>query len=156
DGVTALGNAGAGVRIGSPYYYFGPTTSNNIVGGATVAARNLISGNGTGVYINDSAENWILGNYIGTDSSGTQSVGNSNSGIAVYDYYAARNLIGGTNASQRNLISGNGTVSYYIGDGIYLNGSTSNTVYGNYIGVDVTGTAGIPNGQHGVNIQYGS
>jgi uncharacterized repeat protein (TIGR01451 family) len=156
DGVTAAGNAGAGVRIGHPYYYSGPITSNNIVGDGTLGGRNLISGNGVGVYLANSPANFIQGNFIGTDKTGTLAVGNTNAGVSVNDFYATDNLIGGTNASQRNLISGNGRSQiYYISDGVLLSGCYSNAVFGNYIGVNLTGTAAIPNGQHGVNVQFG-
>lgn len=156
DGVTAAGNAGAGVRIGNPYYYSGPITSNNVVGGATLAARNLISGNGAGVFVINSPGNAIVGNFIGTDATGSIDVGNTNAGVTLSDFYTSDNLIGGTNASQRNLISGNGHVSnFYYRDGVLLSGCYSNAVFGNFIGVDISGTVAIPNGEHGVNVQFG-
>ncbi len=156
DGLTDAGNAGAGVRLGNPNYYFTETTSSNVIGGAAMAAHNLISGNGYGVYIVDSANNSVLGNLIGTDSTGTVDLGNTNSGVYVYDYYSTGNSIGGTNAAQRNLISGNGQPPYaYNADGVTISGAYSNCVSGNFIGVDVTGTTAIPNGRHGINVLYG-
>ena len=156
DGLTKAGNSGAGVRIGNPTYYSVLVTSSNVVGGAAAAAHNLISGNGYGVYIVDSADNSVLGNTIGTDLTGTVDVGNTNSGVYVTDYFSTGNTIGGTNAAQRNLISGNGEPPYaYNADGVTISGASSNSVFGNFVGVDATGTTAIPNGRHGINILYG-
>ena len=44
------------------------TASNNTIGGALATERNIISGNGSdGVYIENSSNNTVSGNYIGTD-----------------------------------------------------------------------------------------
>jgi uncharacterized repeat protein (TIGR01451 family) len=154
DGVTAAGNQGAGVRIGHPYYYSAPITSNNVVGDGTLAGRNLISGNFYGIYAVTSVSNSIQGNYVGVDVSGTFAVGNTNTGI--YLNNETFTLVGGTNTAQRNLISGNGRGYYYgAGDGVLIASGNTNAVFGNYIGVNVTGTAAIPNGEHGVNVQFG-
>lgn len=70
-GTSAVGNA-TGVAI---TFYSGP----NLIGGTTTTARNVISGNGTGVAIGDlgsSAGNLVQGNFIGTDTSGMLSIGN--------------------------------------------------------------------------------
>ena len=156
DGLTQAGNAGAGVRIGNPAYYFVSSTGSNVIGGQSTGAGNVISGNSYGIYVLDSTGNAIMGNYIGTDATGTLAVGNTNAGIMLSDYYTAYNVIGGTNASQRNVISGNGAYPVYNASGVLMNGCQSNAVYGNYIGVDVTGTSPVPNNQHGVNIQFGN
>ena len=71
-GNAALANAGGGVNLrGAP---------NNIVGGTSSGAGNLISGNGgSGIVINTSSAtgNLVQGNVIGTNSSGNAGVGNS-------------------------------------------------------------------------------
>ena len=154
NGVTVAGNSGAGVRIGHPYYSSGPITSNNVVGDGTLAGRNLVSGNGYGIYVNNSPSNSIQGNFVGTDLTGNVAAGNTNAGVTLYNSFTTDNLVGGTNAAQRNLISGNNRT--YYDDGIFIQGTYSNAVYGNYIGVNVTGTAAIPNGKHGVNVQFGA
>ena len=83
------------------------------------------------------------GNFIGTDPTGTQSRPNGTSGIEVNGSgVPANNLIGGTVAGAGNLISGNPT-------GLRIN-SPGNTVQGNLIGTDPTGTQAVPNGS-GVN-----
>ncbi len=71
-GTTDLGNSSNGVYIHKAPY--------NTIGGTVAAARNVISGNRTGVYIygSGSTENTVEGNYIGTDKNGTADLGNSN------------------------------------------------------------------------------
>jgi hypothetical protein len=79
SGTKPLGND-TGVYIGG--------VSDNVIGGTSSAAGNLISGNGKiGVYLfgNGANGNQILGNLIGLDESGTQSVlpGPSGQGILI-------------------------------------------------------------------------
>ena len=155
DGFTRRGNRDAGVRLAG-VSYGNPTTGNNVIGGEPTAAHNLISANRYGIWLQDTTNNVILGNTIGTDATGAFDVGNTNMGIFFYNQ-ADFNLVGGTNAGARNLISGNGEdQEQYTGDGIRLDSCNSNAVFGNFIGVNAAGTAAIPNGEHGVNIQYGA
>src|SRR4030095_6600236 len=57
---------------------------NNTVGGTTLSARNLISGNGgAGIRILgvSSTGNVVRGNFIGTNSSGVADLGNGTNGV---------------------------------------------------------------------------
>jgi parallel beta-helix repeat protein len=124
-------------------------SSNNVVGGGGVNSGNLISGNGgSGIWIDDarSVGNIIQGNYIGTDTTGTNELGNGAGGIYLTD--ASRTVIGGNTAQQGNLISGN------VGAGISLFGPSDteggNIIEGNYIGTDVNGEEAIPNTGGGI------
>src|SRR5215212_7218792 len=58
----------------------------------------LISGSGA-------TGNRVVGNYIGTDASGTQKLGNGGDGVRIAN--APNNTIGGTIGASRNVISGN-------------------------------------------------
>ena len=89
--------------------------------------------------------NKVTGNYIGTDDSGTQALGNS---YGVYLYEAPNNTIGGTTPAERNVISGNN------GNGVYIEGSdaTGNRITGNYLGTDKNGTAPLGNFSPGILI----
>jgi hypothetical protein len=123
-------------------------SNNNRIGGTTAAQRNLISGNDAGVWLGGS-NNVVLGNYIGTDVTGTAPLGNGY-GLQIG---GSDNLIGGTTAEARNLISGN----LYSGikfDGITGNGPHNIRVQGNYIGTDLTGTQALGN-EEGVTIMNG-
>jgi len=150
-GTADLGNTGNGVYI---------RTSNNTVGGLTNGERNVISGNdANGIYFYGigngvtTTNNKVLGNYIGTDKNGTTALGNSNNGIHIYQ--AVGNIVGSTTGwttgEGRNIISGNNN------HGIFITHSYSrdNKIFGNYIGVDVNGTAAIGNSWNGVALAEG-
>ncbi len=122
----------AGNRIG---------TDGNGVNDA--AERNILSGNrADGVLIKEagSDNNSVSGNLIGTNLAGTASLSN-NYGVRI-ESGAKGNRIG-TNgdgladAAERNVISGNRN------DGVLIIGTatSTNTITGNYIGVDATGLA---------------
>jgi hypothetical protein len=117
--------------------------SNTFIGGTFSGAGNLISGNASaGVMIASGASaNFIQGNDIGTDGTGTMALGNDD-GI---DCLGPNNTIGGTLAGARNFISGNRSL------GVFLNG-TGSLVEGNYIGTGVTGNSALGNGS-GVSIR---
>jgi CSLREA domain-containing protein len=126
--------------------------SGNTLGGETPGARNVISGNqGNGVFITG-GDNTVQGNYIGTDASGTQDLGNSSSGMFLQD--RGGNTIGGTSEGARNVISANN------GPGVSIRASTldflGNTVQGNYIGTDANGSAPLGNSLHGVFLNSGN
>jgi titin len=126
----------------------------NLVGGDTEGERNIISGNNhRGVLISESGTsfNVVSGNYIGTDTSGSEALANLDSGVYVSSG-ATINRIGGSSAGEGNLISGNGT------DGIVFAGAdtSSNYVIGNYIGTDFSGSAAVANTESGVNIILGA
>jgi titin len=144
SGTVALGNGEGGVRI------YG---TQNTVGGDTPGERNVISGNDShGILIpgyGGTTYNTVSGNYIGTDASGTGDLGNTLSGVFIYGG-AQNNTIGGATADERNVISGNDSHGVYI-----TSDATHNTVSGNYIGTDASGTAGLGNGDNGVCI-YGA
>ncbi len=129
-GTIDLGN-GNGIEIHD---------TDNVVGGAAPAARNLISGNERDGICASADETQILGNYIGTDASGTVALGNDGIGVRLT---LANETVGGTAAGAGNLISGNGESGIFI-----LRGNS--TVQGNFIGTDATGTVALPNGLHGV------
>ena len=117
------------------------TTSNNLIGGTTPAARNVISANGFDGISMGGSSNQISGNFIGTNAAGTANLGNGINGIDLFNVGgspATNNIIGGTGAGAGNLISGNQR-------GISMNSSGA-FVWGNLIGTDVTGTIAIGNG----------
>jgi len=116
--------------------------------------RNLISGNsGSGIYLDDTDGNDILGNFIGTDITGLLALPNGVNGVHLHDT-SHENI--GTNFNDTrddekwNLISGNAL------DGIFIHDSNQNEVINNRIGTTWDGLAAIPNGRHGVNLQNDS
>ncbi|MCA9917062.1 MAG: hypothetical protein KC445_03875 [Anaerolineales bacterium] len=134
SGTAAIGN-GQGIAVA-----FG--TQNVTIGGTTPGARNVVSGNvGAGILIQDvgSTGNQVLGNYVGTNPTGTASLPND-SGIGIING-AAENSIGGSITGAGNLVSGNN----FIGIQLQGNGSSQNIVQGNIVGLDVSGTQAIMN-----------
>jgi parallel beta-helix repeat protein len=90
---------------------------------------------GAGIRLVLGGNSRIQGNFIGTDVTGTVALRNT---FGVDLRSSDNNLIGGTSAADRNLISGNSR-------GINLNGSNNNRILGNYIGTDVTGALALGN-----------
>jgi titin len=138
-GTRALPNSADGVVISGG--------SENTIGGPSAGAGNVISGNqGRGVAIFGGASNTVQGNFIGTDANGNLARGNGADGIFMID--TSQNLIGGTTAATRNVISAS------AGNGIAIVGtsSTANRVQGNYIGTDAFGSDALGNALNGVTI----
>ncbi len=144
-GTQALGNGSDGLDSA---VLIDAGANNNTIGGTVAGTGNVIAADSlNGVRIRNANGNIVQGNYIGTDSSGTQPLGNAADGVAIGDG-ASGNLIGGTAPGAGNVISANGL------DGVEVfNGSTSNTVQGNYIGTDVSGTQVLGNGRNGVHLE---
>ena len=152
DGSTPLGNYD-GIYLPST------AVSNTVIGGATPAARNVISGNRRyGIYDNTAPGTLIQGNFIGTDASGTLCRGNTNNGIYVYLTSLPPVVIGGATSAARNVISGNGSYTWdSASSGIQLYACAFTVVQGNRIGTDVTGTLPLGNRYSGVYLySYGT
>jgi titin len=132
-GTLALGNAFLGVSAGGG--------SNALIGGTSVAARNIISANNRGIELGSSST--VQGNFIGTDVTGTVALGNPNAGVDCNG--TPNNVIGGVTAAPGtppgNLISGNiGNTAVVLGTG-----TTGTLIQGNIIGADITGTQPLGN-----------
>jgi parallel beta-helix repeat protein len=129
-GKIALGNQWSGI---SGY------GSGNTIGGTNESDRNLISGNRDGgVYVSMS-DTRVLNNYIGTDITGMQDLGNS---FGVRFHHGSHNIL------RNNTISGNDGHGAWI-DG---NGSENNIVQGNFIGTSADGMSAIANNGFGLTI----
>jgi trimeric autotransporter adhesin len=143
-GTAAVGNGNSGIRLLNGL--FGQT-----IGGASIGARNVISGNvGDGIELVQANTTVIAGNYIGTNAAGTAAVGNTASGVSVQD--AAGVVIGGNVVGARNVISGNGQ----WGVEFTGNAAISGWVSGNHIGSNPAGTVAVGNGWGGVAVGGGA
>lgn len=141
-GSAALGNGPSGFQNGNGVQISGPF----LVGGASAAARNVISGNANaGVAVANGTSGAVVeGNYIGVNAAGTAALGNG-IGIAFpQDFQIAGPSAG--NILARNLISGN------TGDGIAdQSPSMGNAIVGNVIGLSAAGAA-LGNKGNGVDL----
>ena len=115
---------------------------SNSIGGTTAAERNVITGSVSISRVAASlGNNRVQGNFIGTDVTGTQKLGDADDGVVISD-------------SNFNTVSGN-VISGRRKNGVVITGglvAESNTVEGNLIGTDVSGTTPIGNGLHGILI----
>ncbi len=119
-----------------------------MIGGTTVSARNIISGNGFGISINGDFDpvkpndgtkaNVVQGNFIGVNANGA-ALGNSVVGIEITSG-AFRNVIGGIAAGAGNRIAFSGN------SGVRVSEETTfgNTIRGNSI---------FKNGGLGINLE---
>ena len=147
-GSAALGNLRDGVEITSG-------TANRI-GDGTGAGRNVISGNGTvgnndihngagvGIFNSGTNANIVSGNFIGTNATGLLGLGNTKSGVGIYDGASA-------NTVNANVISAN------IGHGLDIAFSAANnTATANTIGTGVNRTTPLGNVGAGVLVNFSS
>jgi hypothetical protein len=136
DGTTEPGYAGTPIveLDGSQ----APASSD----GLTVRADNctirglVVHSFNTGIMIDSTAGNLVVGNYIGTDVTGTLPRGNRGVGVFVS---GPNNTIGAPGAG--NLISANGDAGVYL----FHSQSTGNVVQGNRIGTDASGSTALGN-----------
>jgi titin len=132
-GTAALRNGAAGVRV--------TDSIDNLIGGTETAARNIISGNGADGVVVDAfsacLNNLIVGNYLGTDISGSAALPNAR-GLSI-------NGLCNNNLVQSNLVSGNSSHGLFIG-------GQSNVIVGNLVGTDVAARKVVANGGNGVEV----
>ncbi len=127
--VVTSNNQALGIRLEG--------TQNNIIGGNTAGARNIISANGEGIGVTGvSSGNIIKGNYIGLDITGTTFISGSSQTTGIFNFGSGAITIGGTGANEGNVISGN------TGNGIYISSGTSSIV-GNIIGLQANGLSNV-------------
>jgi parallel beta-helix repeat protein len=145
SGTPSTGNVGQGILISS--------TNSCIIGGTTLMERNVIgnSGNhalgssGDAMRLLISSSNTIKGNWCGTDSTGLIAMQNEWSGLSL-NATSNSSLVGGATQYERNIFS------KQKNEGVYINNSSSNLFYGNYIGVGSDGVTPMGNEDFGVNI----
>jgi hypothetical protein len=152
-GTNAAGSAAIGNANG---VVLGDGIDHTTVGGLTVAARNVISGNtNNGILITgtNNSTSLVEGNFIGTSASGTAAVPND---VGILVSACTGSTIGGSTATARNIISGNRGAGVFV----QASGTNNHSIKGNYIGTDSTGTLalgnGIVNSVEGVGIAGGS
>ncbi len=141
-GLAAVGNIGDGVHLldGAAHLSLGmgPT-----------ASLGVISGNaGHGIHL-EGGSAVVNRHIIGLDARGREALPNQD-GVRVDDVPGV--LVGGTTTDQGNLIAGN------RGAGIVLTGTLTSeaSVYRNTIGLNLSGTEALGNGEGGVRVLSGA
>lgn len=147
-GVNAAGTAALQPSNPTAAFSVDSASINNLIGGSAPGAGNVILGTQRGVWMNGAINNVIQGNFIGTNASGTASLGGGD-GIATGNGPSGT-IIGGSAPGAGNVISG-GRIGILLGDG-----PTGTIIQGNRIGTDVTGTLPIPNSDRGIWVQVPS
>ena len=146
DGSTQPGFAGAplielnGSAAGAAADGLKIATSNCVIR-ALVINRFL----GDGLEITNGANNRVEGCYVGLNLAGLTDQGNTLNGLLLTN--SPNNTIGGLAASNRNYIAGNNQSGVHFGGAL----STNNMLLGNFIGLNVAGTA-VANGADGVRV----
>lgn len=124
-------------------------SSNNIIGGTTLAARNVISGNNTGgiELVGERAwNNQVLNNLIGSDQTGALARGNTGDGVLI-NTGSRSNRLGGVLLNEANQIANNSASGITV---VAAVANTNNTLRGNAIFAN--GTLGIDLGATGVTL----
>ncbi len=120
------------------------TGTGNVIGGTSPAARNVMTDEvvigGSGL-LNVATGNFVQGNFIGTDVTGTTALHCHARCVEVSD---VNNTIGGSTPGAGNTIGGSNSVA-----GIVVQGGGT-VIQGNFIGTDATGTARLPNKDYGI------
>ncbi|HEX5891174.1 MAG TPA: SBBP repeat-containing protein [Pyrinomonadaceae bacterium] len=136
DATTQPGYAGTplveldGLGVGTGSGFLIKAANSTVRGFAIVNFRSE-----NGIWLNGADNNTIQANYIGVGADGTTARPN-NRGILISN--SANNVIGGTTAGTRNVISGNQA------SGIEINGN-NNVIQGNLIGTNAAGTVEVRN-----------
>ena len=147
-GNIALSNANSGIIIRNASGNYIGTDGD---GSSDATEGNLISGHGVlgALRLINASTNIIAGNFLGTDPTGSMTLVNRGAGITL-ESGSSNNRIG-TNADglsdnlESNVISGHQSA------GIRIVLSNSNTIAGNRIGTDVSGTIPLPNVGFGIS-----
>jgi hypothetical protein len=122
------------------------TGTNNVIGGTTAAARNVITDiiilgtNGSTA----ASGNFVQGNFIGTDVTGTIAL---HCVLGCFRVMDQNNTIGGSAAGAGNRIGGANTTTA----GISVQGAGT-VIQGNFIGTDETGTVRLPNKEAAIRL----
>lgn len=121
-----------------------------VIGGEEQYEHNYVSGNlRDGIHVGNEtttpSNNIVQGNFVGVDSTGLEAIPNGGDGIHVVGDH---NWIGGAMGPLGGDRAGN-VVSANVSNGLVVAG-WSNSVVGNYVGVDDTGNGRLGNGLHGI------
>jgi CSLREA domain-containing protein len=137
EGTASLPN-GIGVHL------IGGT--QHLIGGVEESQRNWVSGNNTGILLENVSNTRVEGNYIGLSKDGLVGIGN-NQGVSLLGN-CQETVVGGDFGVGTNWVSGN-----QIGINLFATGS-NNRVVGNIVGLNVA-LMPAPNSSQGIWLRGG-
>ncbi|MDA1250804.1 MAG: DUF4347 domain-containing protein [Planctomycetota bacterium] len=141
DGTAAIGNGQQGVRLAN--------AGNTTIGGS--GTGNLISGNvQDAIFVTGAASTNLViqGNLIGPDVTGTSGIGGGGASAIRIHTGVTGALIGGTNTGEGNMIAFNSN----RGIGLASGAGTGNSILGNTIHSNGSGSLDIDLGENGVTL----
>jgi parallel beta-helix repeat protein len=160
--LTISGNTGGATRVELDGSLAGNNANGLTIAGHDISVSSLVinrfSGNGidiSGTPPPGDGLDIVTNCYIGTDAAGTMALGNQGDGILI-EGGTPNNIIGGSQAGDGNVISGN------LGNGIEIqprspfappSSLNGNFIFRNFIGTNAAGNAGLGNGGNGIFIQ---
>jgi CSLREA domain-containing protein len=127
--------------------------SNSLIKGLVI---NSFETSGINIFGTTAVGTRIVGNFIGTDASGTLDKGNGLYGVVAYADDISQTVVGGTTPAARNLISGNARNGVDMGSNLLNSPAQSVRVQGNYIGTDRSGTKDLGNSGDGIFLELAS
>jgi hypothetical protein len=140
-GTLDLASGGTGIDV--------LAADSTVIGGASAAAGNVIAGMTRGIEVNTGATRTLIrGNYVGIDVTGTTAIGIGSDGISLRAG-SSGTTVGGSQAGEGNVIAG------AADPGIRIEAS-ENTIQGNRIGTDASGTSALPNDYEGIYLEEAS
>jgi hypothetical protein len=117
-----------------------------VTAGSSTIRGFAINRGASGIALSNGGGNVVEANFIGTDPTGTQGLGNN---YGIYLSNSDGNRIGGASAAERNVISANQT-------GIRILSSESNLVQGNFFGTTSDGGSPLGNIARAIQLDGGS
>ena len=137
-GTADLGNDTHGIHVST-------NATGTIVGGTESGAGNVVSGNVHGFILADgSSGTQVLGNYIGTDATGSGLFPNDAVGIVIDN--SSNNIIGGTQSGARNVIAGHPGSAVHVREAAFGNTIVGNRMFANGgLGIDLGADGPTPN-----------
>ncbi len=143
-GTINLGGVGIKFRV----------IKDSLVGGTDPAARNVIVGDddildlGYAIATTQTSGNFIQGNFLGTDVTGTKLLTSADHIIGIYNQ---PNTIGGSAPGAGNVIAGGTTRG-----NIWHEAAAGVVIQGNFIGADLTGTIPLGTSSFGIRLANGA
>jgi hypothetical protein len=119
---------------------------NSVLRGFVINRVNT-AGAATALRIDTLGGNTVQGNYLGLDAAGSTATANSGQTV---NLYSGSNLIGGSTAAARNVIS------KAFSNGIVVWSGNANVIQGNYIGTNAAGTAALGSNDAGITFPSSS